>query len=286
MGVGVLLRRLALANHSDGEFVFRIVFLVCVPALMFGSLSTVSIGGPLALYPPVAVAMVAAGYLAGRLAARRGPFTGTQIPVLVTASMVVNSGFALPFVQAMHGADGVARIAAFDVANTALTFSWAYYTAARGNPAHEGGSLLFNRLLRSPPLYGIAAGLTVNVSGLALPGPVTALVDVFGSATALLIPLGIGILFAPVGGELRRAAIAVASRMGSGLVVGIAVVLIFGLDGMDRSIMLLIAVAPAAFVTVTFASLENLDVRLATTTLSLSLATSFVLSLVVALLTG
>ncbi len=53
-----------------------------------------------------------------------------------------------------------------------------------------------------------------------------------------------------------------------------------GLSGVDRALLLLLAVAPVAFIT--FAALERLDVRLATATLSLSLLASLVLSPVVA----
>jgi predicted permease len=122
--------------------------------------------------------------------------------------------------------------------------------------------------------------------GLELPQTVTDVADTFGSATGVLISLGIGVLFAPAWTELRRASLVVGTRLGTGLVVGVTIVVLFGLDGADRTIMLLLSVAPLAFVTVTFASLENLDVRLATSALSLSLATSLVLFLVVVLLTA
>jgi malate permease and related proteins len=232
---------------------------------------------------PVAVA---AGYLAGRITAASARFSGTQVPVLLIACMMVNSGFALPFVQALYGGPGVARIAAFDAVNTTLTFTWAYYTAARGNPEHEGGGLLLNRLLRSPPLYGIAAGLLVNGTGVEVPESIANLARTFGSVTGVLISLGVGILFAPAPSGFRRAGVIVATRLGTGLIVGVTIVLGFGLDGMDRTIILLLSVAPVAFVTVTFASLENLDVDLATAALSLSLAASLVLSLAVVLFTS
>ena len=57
--------------------------------------------------------------------------------------------------------------------------------------------------------------------------------------------------------------------------------MLVGLHGIDRTIILLLGVAPLAFASVTFASLENLDVRLATSALSLSLATSMILSLLI-----
>ena len=42
-------------------------------------------------------------------------------------------------VARVYGAEGVVRIAAFDAVNTALTFSWAYLMAARGNPNRRRG---------------------------------------------------------------------------------------------------------------------------------------------------
>jgi predicted permease len=46
---------------------------------------------------------------------------------------------------------------------------------------------------------------------------------------------------------------------------------------MERAVLLTLCVAPVGFNTVTFASLENLDLRLATGTMSLSLAAGLVL---------
>ena len=48
---GFLLRRFGVAEHRDGDFLFRLVFSVCLPALIFTSLSTVRITAALAVYP-------------------------------------------------------------------------------------------------------------------------------------------------------------------------------------------------------------------------------------------
>jgi predicted permease len=286
MAVGFLLRRLGVAEHRDGDFVFKLVFYVCLPALMFTSLSTVDVTGRLAIFPATALAAVSAGYLAGRFAAARARLPPTRAAVLVSACMIVNTGFALPFAQAVYGADGVVRIAAFDAVNTTLTFTWAYYTAARGNPEHTGGSLLLDRLLRSPPLYGIAAGLAVNLTGVHVPAALAGPIATFGAVTAVLISIGVGILFEPPGRHIGPAALAVGIRLATGLAVGVPVILIFGLHGVDRTIVLLLAVAPVGFVSVTFASLENLDVRYAVNALSVSMVSSFVLSLAITVATA
>jgi len=272
-----------MVDHRDGETVFKLVFYVFLPATMFMSLSTVELGGEFAIFPLAAVAVVAAGYLTGRLMAAKGTFDPVQAAVLLSACVVVNTGFALPFVQVLYGAEGVARIAAFDAVNTTVTFTWAYNTAARANPHHQGGGLLLDRLAKSPTLYAIATGLLVNAAGIEVPTAVADPVTKFGAATAVLIPLGVGILFDPIGGNLRKAGLVVGTRLVSALAMATAIVLLLRLDGMDRTILLLFGVAPLAFAIVTFASLENLDVRLATGALSLSLATSAILSLLITL---
>jgi predicted permease len=282
---GYLLRRLGAAEQRDGAFLFRLVFNICLPALLFTSLSTVEVTGELAVFPLAALAAMPTGYLAGRLVAVRARWAPTQTAVLLSSCMIVNTAYALPFAQALYGAEGVARIAAFDAVNGPLTFTWAYYTAVRGSPHHKGGSVLLDRLVRSPPLYGIAAGLLVNLAGVHVPAGIAGAIATFGSTTPVLIFLALGILFeAPVKG-LRRAAVIVATRVATGLAFAWAIVLIFGLKGVDRAVILLLGVAPVAFNSVIFASLEHLDVRLALDALSLSLITSLILSVGVALAT-
>jgi predicted permease len=277
--VGVLVRASGTAGEGEGQFLLRLVFTVCQPALAFLSVSRVEVSPRLAVFAALPAAMATAGYLAGRRVGRTRLFTGTQVSVLVIAGMMVNSGFVLPFAAAVYGGDGVARVALSDAVSAVITFSWAYATAALGNPRHDGGGVLLGRLLRSPPLYGIAAGFVVNLAGLRVPRVLVSVLTPFAATTAVLIALGTGILLTlPRGGELRRAAAVVGTRLGTGLLVAGGGVLLLDLTGADRVLVLLLGVAPVAFVTVTFSALENLDVRLATTTLSLSLLTSLVLS--------
>lgn len=285
LAVGVLLRRSGVAGEADGQFVLRLVFTVCQPALVLLAVSAVDLAPGLAVFAGVVPVMVAAGYLAGRLTGGSRAFAGASVPVVVIASMMVNSGSVLPWAEALFGPDGVARIAVSDAASAVLTFTWASWTAARGNPARRGGPPPVARLLRSPPLYGVAAGLAVNLGGGTLPGGVVTVLAPFAAATAVLIALGTGMLLTlPGPAELGRAARVVAARMGTSLLVATGVALLLPLAGPDRALLFLLAVAPVAFVTVTFAVLEDLDVRLATAALSLSLVVSVVLSPVLAVL--
>ena len=201
--------------------------------------------------------------------------------------MNVNTGFILPFVQGLYGVDGVARIAAFDAVNTTLTFTWRAYVAARGNPRHTGrGSWMVRRFATSPPLYGIAAGLLVSAFGLHVPVVIADPLAVFAGATGILLAIGVGIPFQLPGKGAGKAALVFVGRLVSALAVAVALVLILGLTGTDRTVLLLLGVAPTPFFIVAFATMENLDVRLTVNVLSFSMLTSLPLALLVILLTS
>ncbi|MDP9459016.1 MAG: hypothetical protein M3Q22_01780 [Actinomycetota bacterium] len=244
LGIGVLLRASGTAKDTDGQFLLRIVFTVCQPALVFLSVSRVVVTPGLVVFGVVVPAMAAVGHVVGRLLGRGPSFTGTQVPVLLLACMMVNSGFVLPWAQALSGNDGVARVALADAVSAVITFSWAYYTAARGNPEPEGVALPVRRLLTSPPLYGVAAGLVVNLTGSVAPGSVAAVLTPL-AATTVLIALGTGVLLTlPRGGLLPKAAAVVGTRLATSLVVSAVLVSALGLSGGDRGLLFLLALAP------------------------------------------
>lgn len=281
LAAGFALRRLGLMDRRDGESVFKLVFYLFVPAVTFTSLSTVELEARFAVYPAAAVVMIGAGYLGGRLVAGKAKLDPVQTAVMVSGCMVVNTSFQIPFVQLLYGAEGVARIAAFDIVNTVATFTLAYLVAARANPAHRGAPLPLDRLVRNPALYAVAAGLLVNLSGASVPAVIADPLAKVGSVTSVVIPVGIGLLFDPARKGLRTAALVFGTRLATGLAVAAALVLLLGLSGVDRTVLLLIGAAPLVFAAVAFASLEGLDVDLATKALSLSLLVSLALSMTI-----
>jgi predicted permease len=94
MAAGYSLRRLGMVNHHDGETVFKLVFYVFIPAVIFISLSTVDLGREFILFPVVALILICSGYLVGRLVAARAKLDPVRTAVLLNSCMVVNTGFA------------------------------------------------------------------------------------------------------------------------------------------------------------------------------------------------
>lgn len=282
--VGFVLQRTQISKPTDSEFLFKLIFYVCTPALIFYSLSTVNLSGHLLVFSLLAVLLYVIGFGMGKLMVDKLPLTSLQKPIFLIASMGLNSIFVLPYLQSLYGPEGIARFAAYDLANTILLYSWAYSIAVHANPLHKGDGILRKRLLRSPPLYAVVIGLVVNVSQLNVPVAITDIAKTFSAPTGFLVTVAIGMVLHPKRAGLSISLRVIAMRTITALAVGLAVISIFDLTGIDRVAVLLMAVAPVAFSSATFASLENLDVKFAAGTLSVSLAIGIVLTTAVAVL--
>ena len=275
---GYLLRRTGSANSSDGQFLLLLNLLVCMPALMLRAVSRVPLDMELLVFPLSALLMVSAGRLIGGFTVRRMHLE-QQGAILVMSFMVVNSAFALPFVEAIYGAAGVARLAAFDVVNNALVMTWVYAIAARAHPdGGERGGRWLGFVLRTPPIYAVLTGLLLNTTGTGVPAIAGGVVDVFAAASPLVISVGTGILLVSQHQAARRAVAVSMTRPVVGLCLTALLAVVLGLDGVDLGVLLLLGAAPVGFVVVTFASLERLDAELAAKCLTLSLLVSLALS--------
>lgn len=286
VAAGHLLVRTGVATREHGRFLFVFTFYVCVPGLVFGAVATATLTPQMAALPVAALLAVSAGYAVGRLVSRNLQMAGPRLAVFLMACMIVNTAFTLPFIQARLGADGIARLLAFDIVNTGLVLTWVYLIAARANPQPSSNGVPWSKLLTSTPLWGFVGGLVVNLAELRVPAPVQDVATVFGAPTSFLLTIGIGMLLGFEPDELRLGVRAIATRLVTSLLIGGAVIAAFGLDGVERAVLLALCVAPIGFNTVTFAALENLDVRLATGTASLSLLAGLVLVPVVLLAAG
>lgn len=278
---GVALRRTGAAEATHGRFLLLVNLYVCMPALALSSLATVPLTARLAVFPLAAAVMVGVGYVVGRLGNRRLP--AGEGAVVLMGLMVVNCAFALPFVEALHGSAGVARLLAFDVVNNVLVLTVVHTLAARASPLRDVRRPPLVQVLRTPPLHAVLLGLVLNVTDTPLPSLGEELLAPFAAASPVLIALGTGVLYAPSRAMLRRAGALAAARLTVGLTVAVLLVVALGLDGTDRDVLLLLGVAPLGFVIVTFSAHHRLDTALATEALALSMGASVVLSLAISL---
>ncbi|QYJ03551.1 AEC family transporter [Nocardioides panacisoli] len=276
--VGHVLRRTGVGEGDHGRFLLALNFYVCLPALVLPAVAHAEVGPRLAVFPASAVVMVAVGYVVGRWLGPKAASDPADRAVVTTAFMVVNCAFAIPFVGAVHGPEGVVRVAAFDLAHGFLVATVVLAVAARAAPGTGtatggAGRRAARSVLRTPILYAMLGGLTLNVAGVRLPAAVTESIAPFSSASLAMVALGCGLVaervdrWAPLG-------LLVTARLAMGLATAATLSVALGLDALDRGVLLMLGATPLGFVVVTFASAHRLGTRLGAGLLLTSLVLS------------
>jgi predicted permease len=266
VAIGFLLagrrRQLDLTTLAD------VVLLVASPALIFSSLAETSLD-------PLRWGRVLAGTLwimtgTGALISIYVWRQGAQFKALIPPTVFWNAGnMALPFSQLAFGQDGLDAAIIIFATSVILQFSIGI-KIARG----QGG---WAETLRLPPLYAIIGGAVVGGIGFSVPEIVMRPIQMVG---AMAIPL----LLVSLGAQLRRlrisdfrhSIVSVAVRMGGGLTLALLFVHLFGIVGVERQVLLLSGVLPAAVVNVIIAERYGSNPNLVASTVLLGTLVSLV----------
>lgn len=260
--VGWGLRRTGVGTGSHGRFLLRLNFYVCMPALVLPAVADAELDRSLLAFPAAAAVMVAAGFAIGRGVGAVSAADPEERAVITMAFMVVNCAFALPFVGAVYGAQGVLLVAAFDLVHGLLVATVVLAVAARADPRTATTRGGWTRdLTRTPLLYATGLGAVLNLAGWSLPTSVTASLEPFASASLGVVALGAGMVVEPLQGSARVTALALV-RAVAGVAIAGVLVAVLGLDGTERGVLLMLGLTPLGFVVVTFAATHHLATRL------------------------
>jgi predicted permease len=270
--LGIILKKGGILNKNDGDLLLKIVFYLTLPALIVLSVSAIQISRDLIFLPFIALATIVLTFLfflsAGRFFAGERRVKGTA----AIGAMIMNVGFLYPFIIAAYGHSGFARAVIFDFGNGLMVVTFVYYIACRhGDPANHPIKI-FKKLCASPPLWALAAALTLNISNLALPLFIKAALESIGNVTIPLIMLSLGVYFTPALVRYPLLIFVLVIRTAGGLGCGLLFAELFDLQGLTRSIAVICAAAPVGYNTLTFSSLAELDVEFAASLVSISIA--------------
>lgn len=165
----------------------------------------------------------------------------------------VGRGFVLPCVFWNSGNMGLAcaRLAFGEVgldAAAVVFVTIAIYNSLFGIWIAKGESG-FGEALRMPLLYGAAGGLALALTGTRLPRMLMEPIEMLGGMAIPLMLLTLGLQLRNLRvRDAGHALAAVAIRMGGGLAAVATFVTLFGVEGVDRQVLFLIAVMPAAVI--------------------------------------
>ena len=281
IGVGFVLKLAGILQGDDRHAVVRLIFNVTLPSVVFLSLSTAGVKPRTLLL--LAACGAAIPLAVHRVAVRVVPrlHMSRETEGVVVLSTLVSSVmmFLAPFFLTFYGQVGLGRVAAFDLGNSTIGSSYAYYVATRfGRDSTWDCKTAARRILKVPMLWANVLALVVNVTGVTVPSVLGAVLESIAAANGPLAMLILGSFIELRLPAFRPMLLAVGLRMGFGWLVGQALVYLLALRGLERTVVSLAAAAPVGIMPLIYASLLGLDVQFAAAILSFSILVGIVLT--------
>jgi predicted permease len=258
-------------KQDHGDVFMRLVFYLALPALIILSLSRIELTKDLVWLPIISFTIIMIQFLVSFISGKLLRLERRTHGVLMVGTMIMNIGFALPFVIAAYGEEGLALLSLFDFSNAVLAFTLVYYIACRYGEHGNSSKLLIRKFLFAPPIWALIAGILLNLTDTAIPPVPAHLFQLLGDLTIPLIMIALGIFF-----NLRLIKpvpvfTGIAIRMFLGLGLGLGFCYILELDGLIKAIVLIGASAPVGFNSIIFASMEKLDKEYAASMVSMAI---------------
>jgi len=252
--------RLQVATLAD------LALLVTSPALMFSVLAGsdvdlrawgMLVGG--ALWVVAGTALLAWGYY--RTNGRRGVFLG---------AVFWNSGnLTLPLARLAFGEPGL-QAAAVIFVTMAILNSTVGLWIAKG----ENG---FSEVVRMPLVYGSVGGLLLALSGETLPRMLMEPIEMLGAMAIPLMLLNLGMQLRNLSiDDYQHSVVIVGIRICGGLLFALLFVSLFGVDGVERKVLVLGSIMPSAVINVMMAQRYQTDPSLVASAVVLGTLTSLV----------
>src|SRR3989344_5682685 len=133
-----------------------------------------------------------------------------------------------------------------------------FYFIACKYGKNNNSKILIKKIILSPPLLASVFAIILNMTNFQLPAIADSTISIIGNLTIPLMMFSLGIYFNPRILKILPTFSAVFVRMFIGLISGFALIKIFGLDGLDKMIVLIGSAAPICYNTLTFSSLEKM----------------------------
>lgn len=266
IGLGYLFARF---KRFSLEPLIEILLYLTIPALVISSLAKKQLDLNDLLLVSLAAFIVVVGtgamsyvYLS---VIKRRELRGFYLP-----TMFMNSGnMSFPLALLAFGAAGLTVAVLYYLAISLLVYSLGIYIA-KG----RGG---LTEMFKLPLIYASAIGLTLNLLDVHLPAPIVTTVDMLGAATIPMMQISLG--YRLYSAPLKEPGISLAGsliRLAGGFLVAWGVVTIFGIDGLNRKIILLSSTMPSAAINFVVSHKYKINSDLVASIVALSTALSII----------
>jgi len=275
--LGYFFKRVRIFNNDHGDLFLKIVFYISLPALIILSITRVELDIKFIFLPIISALVIIITLIISYTISRFLKLERPTLGVFLTGTLILNIGFVLPFIIAAYGDEGLARITIFDLSNAIMVFTLVYYIACKHGNKNQGRKSLIMKFIITPPIWALFISLLMNLMHWELPGIIIRLFNQLGQLTIPLLLLSLGIYFNPKIVKAFPLSLVIIIRMGIGFVLGYSLALLFGLDGLERTIVIIGSSAPVGYNNLTFASMENLDKEFAASLVSIAMLIGVIL---------
>ncbi len=278
IGLGYFLKKQKVFGAEFGRKLLRFTFYVATPALSLRAVSQLNLDFSLIALIVLPFVLTVFSYVLVKPLEKKTKLNPKQFAVFLIATMIVNSGFTLPFLISLTGDAGAARVLLFNIANNILVFEWVYSIAiSYGDRKHLSKIEVLGEVLSSPTLAALVIALIMNVAKIGIPPVLSPVINLLADLTSPLILIALGLVM-----EIKlmfplQTFQSLFFRMICGLLIGVLFIKIFALTGINKLAVLLLSASPVGYNTITFSSLENLDDEFAASIVSMGLIAGLVL---------
>ena len=268
--LGFFLKKIKILKHDDGDLLLKLVFNITLPALVFMAMTSVKLSFQYLFLPLIAAIIILIIYFISFIISNKLKLNRATLGTFVIGSMIMNTGFVLPFIIARYDAEALAVFTIFDLGNMLMIYTFGYFIAMKYG---ENSNLKIDltRFLKLPPIWALLLGITFNLAGWKIGTATTNISNMLGKPTIFLTMLALGCYFQPYVQNIRKIIIVFSLRILGGLFLGVALTALFGLEGVTRSVIIICSSAPVGYNTLVLSSLENLDKDFAASLVSISL---------------
>jgi hypothetical protein len=206
--------------------------------------------------------------------------------LMLTAALPNLGNYGLSVVLLAYGQEGLANGIVLLAVQSLYGIPLAIFLASSGS-ASLSRSLV--EVFRQPMVYAVAAALLFNLARIPVPGFLSSALALPSQAAIPLMLLVLGMHFGGTTGieQPGLVSVAVVTRLLIGTVVGWALVLALGIDGVARNVMIVGAAMPTAVFTILTATQYNARPRFVSDVVVVSTLVSIItVTVVLGLLSG
>jgi len=259
---------LAGRSRMDLPTLSNLALMVTSPALMFSVLGNADVDlgrwGVLVagtLWIALGTATLATLYLWFDGSGRRG---------LLLPAIFWNAGnLTLPLARLAYGEAGLEAAAVIFVTVAILNSTMGLWIAKGENGLSE--------IVRMPLVYGSVGGLTLAISGQTLPRLIMEPIEMLGAMAIPLLLINLGMHLRNLAlRDVRHTVIVVAIRVVGGATCAVLFITLLGVSGVERKVLLLASIMPAAVINVIIAQRYSRDPALVASAVALGTLISLV----------